>query len=423
MSAAAEVLETPCGRIRITVPRQPGRYYRLEWYEHGGRCQTTAGTTETKMRAKVADVLARLDRDAEPESRRPVAEALEGYLAFMHANHSANHFIASRRELRKLFEPYLKLRCERLEQRHARDALNSSTTSNTARNNRGRINGLLHWGHENGYFSESQTQFLRGYRYSPKRPAPTRPTRKTAQRRSGESPRFVTPQEIPTLEAIVRLGEEFQAHRSWGRLGIELAHSAGVRLGEFFALTDEVVDLERLTIDVDWQILSQSGLSTRRALPKFGKVRTTSFPSVTTTDYEFVEALAVRLDEVEAERKAGTNPKGLLFPASKGGWWWASGFAQDLFNPAAEAAGWERLEFLDAHGKVRHEWVHTMHSLRHRFGTDRINVYGLTVAELMIIGGWENSQVVWDRYYGRSADALESGIAKLRDRTGPARVS
>ena len=415
MSAAArEVLETPCGRIRITVPRRDGEYYRLEWYEHGGRCQTTAGRSETTMRAKVVDVLARLERDAEPESRRPVSEAVAGYIAFMRASYSPNHAVQSERELRKLFAPFSKLRCERLEARNVRDALNSSATPNMARNNRGRINGVLRWGHENGYFTEAQAQYLRGYRYSPKVVPPKRPTRKTAMRRAGESTRYVSPQEIPTLEAIVRLGEQFQARTRWGRLAIELAHASGPRLGELFALSDDVVDLAAGDMHVEWQILSLSRLPTRKARPKFDKVRTTNFPVVTTTGYELAEALAVRLDEVDAEHAAGTNPKRLLFPASKGGWWWASQFARDLFNPSAEEAGWQRLEFVDVHGKLRHEWVHTMHSLRHRFATDRINVYGHDPDELMVVGGWENSQVVWDRYYGRSADALKRSSAKLR---------
>jgi hypothetical protein len=55
-----------------------------------------------------------------------------------------------------------------------------------------------------------------------------------------------------------------------------------------------------------------------------------------------------------------------------------------------------------------------MHSLRHRFARDRIDVFHHTVAQLRAVGGWENNDIVWGRYYGQSGDELEAGSEKLR---------
>src|SRR5690606_11804202 len=95
--------------------------------------------------------------------------------------------------------------------------------------------------------------------------------------------------------------------------------------------------------------------------------------------YDLVAALEQRLDDVAREHAAGRNPHRLLFPSPKGGWWWATSFTNKYFSKAAEAAGWERLEWTEDNneGKEvrRRMWVHTMHSLRHRFARDRIDIY------------------------------------------------
>jgi hypothetical protein len=82
MSAAAqpsEVLETPCGRVKVSPPSSTGGYWRLEWYEHGQRKQTSGGRTQETATARVAEVLERLDRKLAPKSTRRVQEAREAY--------------------------------------------------------------------------------------------------------------------------------------------------------------------------------------------------------------------------------------------------------------------------------------------------------------------------------------------------------
>jgi hypothetical protein len=100
-----------------------------------------------------------------------------------------------------------------------------------------------------------------------------------------------------------------------------------------------------------------------------------------------------------------------LFPAPQGGWFWASSF-DDHFERAAEQAQWPHLDWKED-GRSRRLWVHTMHSLRHRFARDRIDLWEYTPAELQIVGGWQSAQVVWERYYGFSEDLLDRADRKI----------
>lgn len=73
------------------------------------------------------------------------------------------------------------------------------------------------------------------------------------------------------------------------------------------------------------------------------------------------------------------------------------------------------IHYKDDKGRPRRMWVHTMHSLRHRFARHRIDIWNSTFQRSwQVVGGWQNAQVVWDRYYGLSADLLARVDDKLR---------
>ncbi len=48
----------------------------------------------------------------------------------------------------------------------------------------------------------------------------------------------------------------------------------------------------------------------------------------------------------------------------------------------------------------------------YRFAHDGIELWHFTPAELTAVGGWESIAVVFERYYGRSADLLDKVYEK-----------
>lgn len=152
----------------------------------------------------------------------------------------------------------------------------------------------------------------------------------------------------------------------------------------------------------------------RLALPKGNKVRMSVYPDISATGYPLACEMKKRLEEIEEEFKNGKNPYRLLFPAPEGGYWWPTSYSTDRFTPAAIEAGWERQTWKVEEGrKPRHQWVHTHHSLRHRFAHDAIEIWKLTPAQLTYVGGWESIAVVFERYYGWSGDILDEVLRKM----------
>ncbi len=88
--------------------------------------------------------------------------------------------------------------------------------------------------------------------------------------------------------------------------------------------------------------------------------RRTIYPRLTPAGYPLAERLAARIEEARAERDAGTNSLGLVFPSPTGKLWGASNFNRNVLARAYRKAGWR-----DANGEGR--WV--LHSLRHVFCT------------------------------------------------------
>jgi integrase len=386
--------------------------------QEGKRCQTTGGRTMASAVAKAEQVLQRLDSGAALANRKKVGDVLELYITHIERNQAANTVDKSRPDLRKAMDPYRSLRCEELNRKHLRDACDRSRTETSAARRRSRLRAFVKWGYQQDYFAVSQTQLLNAYTWTPPPNEIVRPSRSFQPKPTGEAARFVTPDQVPSHKAVANLGDALQELLPTGKLMVETVHATGLRIAESYASDGPGLDLDERALAVDWQILSLSGLATRRARPKYGRVRTTNFADVTLTGFHLYDALGERLDQTDFEQRRGYNPKRLLFPAPQGGWWWETGFVGDFFAKAADAAGWDHLDWTDDAGEHR-IWVHTMHSLRHRFARDRIDHYGHTVDELQIVGGWKSAQVIWESYYGLSSDSLARSSAKLRERRRP----
>jgi integrase len=411
--------ETPCGRVKIYEPTKPGGYWRLEFYEHNRRRQTTAGKTFEDAGQKVKEILARLDADTQPEGEKVLNEFLEAYFAWAHEEWtSEQYYVETKRSLENALKPYLRLRCRQLDGRRLTGICNAATTAGVAKQQRSRLRAMLTWGKKSRYFTLEQSRCLNDYLYVPNKEPIKKPSRKSQTRTAGEGAKFVTKDEVPLHGQVRRLAEELQKLLWYGELMVEFDGATGLRLGELCALSTDHLHLRERMVEVEWQVsdvpLPDGG---RLCRPKGNKVRTAVFPVVSETGYPLMERLRDRVEEVETEYQAGRNPHRLLFPAKKGGYWWKTSFTNDFFTPAAEAAGWERLSWVE-NGKVRFQWKHTMHSLRHRMARDAIDIWKFTPAELTAVGGWESMGVVWEMYYGQSKDLLKSALKKTGKQPG-----
>lgn len=92
--------------------------------------------------------------------------------------------------------------------------------------------------------------------------------------------------------------------------------------------------------------------------PKARKLRRTIFPRSTPAGYPLAERLAERAEQARAEKKAGTNSLGLMFPSPTFKYWRSSNFNRNVLQRAYRKAGWS-----DAAGNGNWVW----RSLRHVF--------------------------------------------------------
>lgn len=407
----SEALETPCGRVKISPPSASWKYWRVEFFEHGKRRQSSGGLTLETAKVKAAEVVARLDRASEPLGRTRLDETLTRYLAWGESQWSRNHFIVTNRELAKISKEYGRLRCEQLDVALLRQICNRAVSASSAKAQRSRLKAFLLWGHSQSYFTPEQKESLGSYTWVPVAAPLKRPKRK-AERGSIE----VQPDEVPSHAQVIALGEALDSRLPYGRLMIELAAGSGLRISELLALKADHIVADSRRIHVREQVLGvRNEDGSRLAPPKMNKTRVAIFPEVAATGYKLAEALDARIREVHQEHARGENDLNLLFPAKRGGYWWSTGFTNDEFSPAAELAKWPALTWKEK-GKTRRQWIFTMHSLRHRFATDCLELWKMNPAELTEVGGWESIMVVFTRYYGRSADLLEKVFEKTSHR-------
>ncbi|SEC95992.1 hypothetical protein SAMN04489844_3344 [Nocardioides exalbidus] len=182
-------------------------------------------------------------------------------------------------------------------------------------------------------------------------------------------------------------------------------------------------------IHVDWQIAptgkaGKNRKGNRRDRPKGNKTRVVPVAKRSITGYPLRDALRERVAAARAEKAAGTNPEGLLFPAERGGLLWHTSFYGDHLLPAMIDAGlpvetWDITEHVwdEERGayvlrtRTERHAVFTWHSLRHRFARVCVDIHNMTEGKLMAIGGWENINTVQTRYYRSGDDNMNGGLA------------
>lgn len=133
---------------------------------------------------------------------------------------------------------------------------------------------------------------------------------------AGESIQWVDPAEIPSDGDVSRLGGALSGgvHGDLYELMAQTAAYSGLRWGELIALTASRADQAARVISVDRKVVEVAGQLFLEA-PKNRKHRKTVYPRCTPAGYPLAEKLAARVEAARAEREAGTNPLGLVFPS------------------------------------------------------------------------------------------------------------
>ena len=196
---------------------------------------------------------------------------------------------------------------------------------------------------------------------------------------AGESVLWVDPSEVPAGDEVAALGRALGTglHGERDELMAVTAAYTGLRWGELTALTIGQVDLAARVISVDRKVVEVAGHLFVEA-PKNRKFRRTIYPRRTPRGYLLAEKLAARTAAAQAEKEAGTNPLGLVFPSPTGKHWRSSNFNRNVLQRAYLAAGWR-----DAAGNGRWTW----HSLRHAFCTTALFSWKLEAADVSRMAG------------------------------------
>ena len=224
-----------------------------------------------------------------------------------------------------------------------------------------------------------------------------RPARRSAckgsPRSSSTPPRSPPPLTSPGSARPWPRGRRGDLHE----LMANMAAYSGLRQGELFALTSGQIDPAARVIDVDRKVIEVSGKLLTGA-PKGRKRRKTIYPVRTPQGYPLAEKIAARIQAARAERDAGANPLGLMFPSPRGTYWRSSNFDRRVLAPAYLAAGWR-----DAAGNGPWTW----HSLRHVFCTTALFTWNLDATDVSAMAGHANVRTTLDMYVGTTAGVLD----------------
>ncbi len=394
------VVELECG-ITVYPARRAGDRWRAVWYENGQRRQCGAAA-EDKLAAKLVKVTERLAAEA-PDMERPGADLIAWYLCADRLpagrRWSRKHADTQRRLCARFVAPVIgAVRCQDIRVADMQNIVNSAPTAGEGDRLRRCLSAMVTAGIAAGYLVNPRLKDV--HWQAAGRPAPGPPVSI-----AGESAQFVDPAEIPAGADVARLGQALTRGRR-GDLHELMASTAaytGLRQGELFALTVDQVAAAARVITVDRKVVEVSGKLYVEA-PKGRKRRSTIYPVRTPDGYPLADKIAARIEQARAERDAGTNPLGLMFPAPRGGYWRSSNFDRRVLAPAYQAAGWRDA---DGNGTWTWTWTWTWHSLRHVFCTAALFSWRLEATDVSCMAGHANIRVTLDMYVGTTAGILD----------------
>ena len=395
-SSGRVVVELECG-VTVYPARREGDRWRAVWYENGQRRQCEA-VAEDKLAAKLAKVTERLGADA-PNMERPGADLIAWYLS--PDRHPAGrpwarrHADTQRRLCARFVAPVIAaVPCQDIRVADMQKVVNAAPTAGEGARLRRCLSAMVTAGIAAGYLASPRLREVHWQAAGRAAPGPLVGI-------AGESAQFTDPAEIPAGADVARLGRALARGR-YGELGELMANTAayaGLRQGELFALTVDQVAAAARVITADRKVVEVSGKLYLEA-PKGRKRRSTIYPVRTPAGYPLADQIAARAGQARAERDAGANPLGLMFPSPRGRYWRSSNFDRRVLAPAYLAAGWR-----DAGGNGTSTW--TWHSLRHVFCTAALFSWRLEATDVSCMAGHANVRVTLDMYVGATAGILD----------------
>jgi integrase len=336
----------------VYPPEADGEPWRAVFTENGQR-RYRQGATEEKLAARLEKVTERL-RAGAANMERPGADLIAHYL-------DPGRLPVQDRWSRKHAHTQRRL-CERF----------AAPTAGEGDRVHRMISALVAAGIEGGYLTSPRLAMVHWQAGDRPLPAP----RVTV---SGESALWVDPAEIPADADIGKLGQALAAgwHGERDELMASTAAYSGLRWGELTALTIGQIDQAGRVITMDRKVIEVAGHLYIEA-PKNRKSRRTIYPRRTPASYPLAEKLTARIEAARAEREAGTNPLGLIFPSPAGKHWRSSNFNRNVLKRAYLAIGWR-----DAGGNSRWTW----HSLRYVFCTTALFTWKLDATNVSCMAG------------------------------------
>jgi integrase len=388
------VVEVEWG-ITVYPPEEAGEPWRAMFTENGRRRYRQA-MTEAELAAKLEKVTERL-RAGAPDMERPGADLIAHYLdpdrLPVAKRWSRRHADTQRRLCQRFAAPVIAaVSCQDITVDHMQQIVSAAPTASEGERLHRCLSALVTAGIKGGYLASPR---LREVHWQ----AGDRPVPEPEASTSGESALWVDPAEIPAAADIARLGQALAAGRR-GELDELMACTAaysGLRQGELFALTTGQIAPDARVITVDRKLIEVAGQLYVEA-PKCRKYRSTIYPVRTSQGYPLAARLAARAGQARAERQAGVNPLGLIFPSPRGRHWRSSNFDRRVLAAAYRAAGWR-----DASGGG--DW--TWHSLRHVFCTTALFTWKLDATDVSRMAGHANYRITLDMYVGTTKGVLD----------------
>jgi hypothetical protein len=430
-------LVSESGRVRAQPPGRSSKYWRISTYDGNGVriSQTTGGTTLASAECKLADLDRGLAAHSPAGARATKGEELLDH--FVNPDRPKNLSCPDRPnawsltysdQINHIVDRYLRpvlgpppLRAWTAE--HAFAAFDACPTNYMVTKVRRTLSAILAVGIADGFLRPDQRDLHKVT--VPLRPE-LRPPRRVRARQP-DATALLHPDEVPGLDQVRRLAAAHPPGMdpvTWEGTVNWLAY-AGLRIGELLASSAEDVldDLPIGLIAVRWQLIEPRGGPKRLAPPKNGVGRLVAVCEVTPLGFPLRGWLHDRAHTAVDERIRGRNPAGALITSPRGGWWTRSNFRARCFDPAATAAGWERLAWrgpvrrkIDDKWSVvdaeRHDWRHPVHALRHHYACTARDSWGWTGAELCLNGGWSDEAFVLTRYYGSTEETYRNALAK-----------